>query len=93
MKKYPANFCPKTRHQLLFREMEDGAVIYEPDTEKIHSLNPSAAYIWALCDGSYTIDQIGEKIRQDFTRCESNPTKEVQQILASFENLGLLENS
>ena len=93
MKKYPADFCPKTRRQLLFREMDDGAVVYEAGTEKVHTLNPSAAYIWALCNGNYNVQQISTQIRRDFASLDAHPEEEVQNILASFDHLGLLENS
>jgi hypothetical protein len=36
------------------------------DGEKSHVINPSAAFVWNLCDGAHTIDSIIEDVRNEF---------------------------
>jgi len=39
-------------------EAEDGLVVFDPRTETVHHLNPSASVIFDLCDGSRDPDAI-----------------------------------
>ncbi|MBN2280616.1 MAG: PqqD family protein [Candidatus Marinimicrobia bacterium] len=82
---------PKTRENLLFKELEDGGVVYEPAMEKCHSLNASSAYIWSLCDGNFSVEEIINTIKKDFKKFDIDPEKAVVQILQKFEELKLLE--
>ncbi len=86
------NYKPKARPDLLFRELSDGGIIYEPQTDTIHSLNASAAFIWALCDGMHTISTIIALIKANFSQFESEPEYEVENIIEKFKRLKLLVN-
>ena len=86
IKKYP-----KVKETLLFKEMDDGAVIYEPSEEKCYSLNSTSAYIWSLCDGTNSINEIINSIKSDFKKFELDPKNAVEQILLNFYNNNLLE--
>lgn len=37
---------------LVKEEDEDGALVFNPDTDKVLVLNPSALFIWRRCDGN-----------------------------------------
>ena len=39
-------------------EADDGLVIFDPVEDMVHHLNPTAAIIFDLCDGSRGLDQI-----------------------------------
>ena len=39
-------------------EADDGLVVFDPRTDMVHHLNPSAAVIFDLCDGSRDPDAI-----------------------------------
>ena len=49
---------PNPRDNVLFRELDDGCVLYDPGNEKVHSLNVTAARIWCLIDGSRSLGDI-----------------------------------
>ena len=85
------NYKPISRENLLFKEMDDGGVIYEPALEKCHSLNATSAYIWSLCDGNYEIREIIEMIKNDFAEFTSAPEQAVEEIINKFEELNLLQ--
>ena len=39
-------------------EADDGLVVFDPRTDTVHHLNPSASVIFDLCDGSRDADAI-----------------------------------
>jgi hypothetical protein len=39
-------------------EAEDGLIVFDPREDMVHHLNPSAAIIFDLCDGSRDLDEI-----------------------------------
>jgi hypothetical protein len=39
-------------------EAEDGLVIFDPREDMVHHLNPTAAVIFDLCDGTRDLEQI-----------------------------------
>lgn len=43
---------PRRAEGLEVTEAEDGLVVYDPVHDMVHHLNPSAAVIFDLCDGS-----------------------------------------
>jgi hypothetical protein len=49
---------PTRRDGLEIDEAEDGLVVFDPDEDVVHHLNPSAAVIFDLCDGSRDLDEI-----------------------------------
>src|SRR3974390_697634 len=49
---------PKT----LVAPVENGYAAYVPSSDKVHQLNPLAALIWELCDGTRTVQEIHELV-------------------------------
>jgi Coenzyme PQQ synthesis protein D (PqqD) len=79
---------PKKSDGLEIDEVEDGFVIYQPDRDRVHYLNPTANLILELCDGSLTATQIAELIAQTFDLA-APPSQEVEEALAKLEAEGL----
>src|SRR5215470_3737544 len=48
---------------ILLSPVENGYVAYDPVGDKLHELNPMAALIAELCDGTRSIDEIGTLVR------------------------------
>ncbi|HPC36493.1 MAG TPA: PqqD family protein [Candidatus Marinimicrobia bacterium] len=90
MKIIDLDFQPTARRDLPFRELKDGGVVYEYNTDTFHSLNTTAAYIWILCDGNHTVAEIINSIKQNFSQFESDPANEVIKIIEKFRTLNLL---
>lgn len=82
---------PKTKDSLLFKEMDDGAVVYEPAEELCYSLNSSSAYVYALCDGHFSLSEIINLIEKDFLEFEQKPEKAILEIIKTFQDNNLLE--
>jgi hypothetical protein len=81
---------PKKCDGLEIDEVEDGFVIYQPDRDRVHYLNPTANLILELCDGSLTAAQIAELIAQTFDLA-APPGQEVEEALAKLEAEGLAQ--
>jgi len=81
---------PKKSDGLETDEVEDGFVIYQPDRDRVHYLNPTANLILELCDGSLTVTQIAELIGQTFDLA-APPSTEVQEALGKLQAEGLTQ--
>ncbi|HYB31739.1 MAG TPA: PqqD family protein [Solirubrobacteraceae bacterium] len=57
---------PRRRSSLEVNEAEDGLVVYDPATDMVHHLNPSAALIFDLCDGSRDPESIARVVGEVF---------------------------
>jgi hypothetical protein len=79
---------PKKSDGLEVDEVEDGFVIYQPERDRVHYLNPTANLILELCDGTLTAAQIAELIAQTFDLA-APPAEEVNEALATLEAEGL----
>lgn len=44
-------------------EVPDGFVIYDDNKGKVHYLNPVAAVVYTVCDGSKTVAELGALVR------------------------------
>lgn len=87
---FPTNYKPLARPELLFRELNDGGIIYEPQTDTIHTLNATGSFIWVLCDGEHTLQDILNLIKQHFQKFEVSPEEAVSTAIEQFQQLNLL---
>jgi len=83
-------YRPKKSDGLEVDEVEDGFVIYQPDRDRVHYLNPTANLILDLCDGSLTATQIAELVAQSFDLA-APPQQDVDEALAKLQAEGLTE--
>ena len=51
----PTAYRPRKAADVLELDMGDGIILYNHDSNLVHHLNPSAAILWALCDGDARI--------------------------------------
>jgi len=85
-------YRPVKKANILFKPLDDGAVLFEPETELVHTLNPSAAFIWVHCDGTFTVSDIIKLIKENFKDFELDPAKAVFDIINKFQSLDLLQH-
>ena len=53
---------PTWNPRLLVAPVQDGYVAYDSDSDQLHHLNPLAALLSELCDGTRTVEQIRELV-------------------------------
>lgn len=49
---------PLKRNNLIIHEIDDEILLYDPDQDRTHRLNASAALVWRACDGARTVEDI-----------------------------------
>jgi len=52
------NHKPQTRAGLIIRELDGEILIYNPNNNRAHCLNQTAAVVWRQCDGQKTVSEI-----------------------------------
>jgi hypothetical protein len=70
-------------------EVPDGFVIFKAETEKVHYLNPTAAVIFELSDGTKNLSEIAEFMREAY-RLPEAPLLEVLACAQRLIDQGLL---
>jgi hypothetical protein len=70
-----------------YMPVPDGAIIYDEDGKLVHHLNPTAAVIYLVCDGTRTVRDIHELIR-DAYGMEDTPN--LDEFFASLEQARLV---
>lgn len=91
--KIATHLKPKTTQEILIKRLNDGAILYEPERDKIHTLNKTAAYIWTLCDGATTVGEIIDQIKIEFRDFKTEPDAAVKKTLDQLNNKGLIHFS
>jgi hypothetical protein len=69
------------------------SVVYNPSTDKATVLNPVAAAIWLLCDGTRDQAAICDELEQDLEKrvTRARLCEDLQKVLREFVCEGLLE--
>jgi SynChlorMet cassette protein ScmD len=75
---------------VLREEFDDWAVLFNPDTAEAVGINPVGVAVWKQMDGGRTLDQIAEKIREDFARVPGSAPEEIARFAADLEKRGFI---
>jgi len=86
-----ATDAPKPKDGVLFRELDDGCVLYDPQGEKVHSLNLSAGFVWCLMDGERSLDDIAGELCAASQAPPATVLKDVLRVARRFARQGLIE--
>ena len=55
---------PARNPEVIVREEDDKALIFNQENEVLLVMNQSALFVWNLCDGKHSIDDIERAIKQ-----------------------------
>lgn len=68
-------------------------VLYDPRAGRLHHLNPTAAAVWRLCDGTSTLDDIVAKVSVEFAlEPEDSPAADIDSLLREWRLIGIINN-
>jgi hypothetical protein len=81
--------APTPAPDLDVHEVDDGLVIYDLASERVHYLNGTAALVFTLCTGANDDSRIAELVARVF-RLEQPPSTEVDACLAQLRGEGLI---
>jgi hypothetical protein len=77
-----------TSPNLVLREEDDCALIYDPDTGAVRLLNPTAVAVWKLLDGRRTLAEVVEALRESFSDMDDNAPEQVLKLAQGLCRLG-----
>jgi PqqD family protein of HPr-rel-A system len=80
---------PTLASDLDVNESDDGLVVYQASTDRVHYLNHTAGAILALCDGTRSADEIAHFLADGFGLAEP-PLDETLSCLAELGEHGLV---
>ncbi len=82
---------PHTREDVVFRRLGEEFAILDPEGQVVHVLNPTAAAVWVLCDGTLDLDGIAAEVANAFAVQDSERIHaDVTDAVATFAARGLL---
>ena len=89
----PVSDTPQGREDVVFRQLADDWVLFDPKTNQIHVLNLSAALVWTACTGRSSLDQIVREVAGTYADApdEAQVREDVDAALARFWSEGLLQ--
>ena len=82
---------PKTRSDLGVVEVGAELIVYDPAAEHVHHLNPSAALVFGLCDGTATMRETSVELAAAMARPETDVERDVRATVREFRRAELLE--
>lgn len=75
----------------LREENQDGALLFNADTNQTHVINATGLFIWRRCDGASDVPAIVAAIEQAFEDVpQAEVTAEVEAFIASMRAIGFL---
>ena len=80
---------PRRRDTAHVETLHGELCIYEWTTKTVHALNPAAARVWELCDGSTTIEEMTAAVGRHLNAPGARSI--VEHALTQFDRAGLLE--
>jgi len=80
---------PKHIDDLDINPADDGYIIYQPEQDRVHFLNPTAVLILELCNGRNSPEEIVELVKQAYGLPEP-PVEVVLEALTQLKVEGLL---
>jgi PqqD family protein of HPr-rel-A system len=89
----PDDYTPSRRQGVTEIEMGDGSILFDDDTSLVHHLNPSAALIWQLCDGTGTVAELARDISQEYGVPPTSLKEQIAAVIAEFDALELVEDA
>jgi len=84
------NQYPYPAPNLVGRVVGDEAILVLPGQGQVKVLNEVGARIWSLADGSRTVGQIAQEIRQEFEVEEAQADADVQYFVDVLVQKGIL---
>lgn len=82
---------PQAREDVLFRQVDDEWVVFDPAANELHVLNLSAALVWSHCTGEHSPDQIAAALQDAYGIDLKQAAADVRAALDRFREAGLLD--
>ena len=84
-----SDLLPEPVEKLDVHEVEDGLVIYDLTSERVHYLNETASFVFLVCTGEHDLARIAELVQGAWELAEP-PLEEVGACLEQLRDEGLI---
>lgn len=83
---------PRARDDVVFRQLDEEWVIFDPAADRLHALNLTAALVWTHCTGEFDASEIAAAVGGAFDPPVDGAAvlPDVQATLTRFGDEGLL---
>ena len=75
---------------VMAREMADGVLLLDTESDQIHQLNQTASFIWSRCDEVASAEEIGALLAKEFGIGEDVAVRDVLEMLSRLRALNLI---
>ena len=75
---------------VLRKEFDDWAVLFNPDTAEAVGVNPVGVAIWELLTGKNSVEDIANRISQDFSDMPGSAAEEIQTFIDDLTERGFV---
>ncbi len=84
---------PLRKERIDSRELGDEWIFIDLETDSIHILNAMAGFVWRMCDGCHSIEEMEQQIADAYTVPDgTNVRADLQSVIQSIADRGMLTN-
>jgi hypothetical protein len=80
-----------TRANLTKQTVDDEILLLDIENNHIHQLNPTASFIWELCEQGRTTDEIAQLMVARFDIDDETALRDITNIVSQWRDLGLID--
>jgi len=81
---------PRKRDGLHVRDIDGETVVLDPETERMHTLNATAAFVFGAIDGNRSVKEISEDLAKHFEVEAEVAARDAREIVRQFCELDLV---
>jgi hypothetical protein len=89
----PVSYAPRRRGDVLEIDLGDGLILYDREANLVHHLNPSAALVWRMCEGTSSVGELVRGIVEELGSSPHEVKAQVTDLLRELDELGLTEDA
>jgi hypothetical protein len=82
---------PRRARQVVERVVDGDLVLYDPQRQRVHVLNPTAAFVWSACDGQLAVEEIVDALGGYFPAWREQIAGDVRETVQTLRDASLLE--
>lgn len=82
---------PIKNEGVLSQQINNETLLYNPSKGNVHVLNTTAAFVWELCDGLHTIEDMINHLNENYQFPEgSNVIQDLTEIINKFSEMEII---
>ena len=80
----------KNPNIVIREEFDDWALLFNPESGKVHGINPTTVLIWQQIDGTSSIKEISERLKEVFDKTPDTIDEDVRSIIEHLAEIGYI---